>query len=320
MLEVQIRENRVFIGERFSVSFQRTLRIPDDGRVYPLPPGLGAYPVHRVADYKDSVPDRWNEHEAVFVPMYQREALWLGLSGTSWKPNAVKIGVGKINAVSGEAWDQTLNDDPQDYLVCPHQPWLDGINAGDGLIRQFVAMPVGHGYTVEAQLTGEEKIGGIQVIAFEPHAGKFPDEPPPGKRSGPAHMSQFAKAPQPAQMGLAAGGRMRQKIYPDPYGIDTWNQNDYGALDVYLINSEQYHDITGLRPPATPISAQTYTEYGFPWFDLYDESQATLAASAQLNKVRTVREKDALDGTANDEEDKPFEIDDKQIKILRRPE
>ena len=32
------------------ISFQRTLRIPDDGRDYPLPPGLGCFPLRHVDD------------------------------------------------------------------------------------------------------------------------------------------------------------------------------------------------------------------------------------------------------------------------------
>jgi len=109
---------------------------------------------------------RWLFH----LPL-PREALWIGFSGASWKPNAVKIGVGNINAVSGKPWDQELHDDPQDYLVCPQQPWLDGINAGDGYIRQFIAMPLGSGYTVEGQLTGADEFGGIQILVFEPKPG-----------------------------------------------------------------------------------------------------------------------------------------------------
>src|SRR5438034_589052 len=122
---VSIDRDRVHIGERFSVSFQRTLRIPDDGRAYPLPPGLGAFPVHPVEDYKDRVPAAWREQGGVFIPMHQGEALWLGFDGASWKPNAVKVAVGMVNAVSGEMWDERLHDDPQDYVVCPQQPWLD---------------------------------------------------------------------------------------------------------------------------------------------------------------------------------------------------
>lgn len=51
MLDVQVSKDSVKIGRFFSVSFQRKLRIPDDGRTYPLPPGLGSFPVKEVADY-----------------------------------------------------------------------------------------------------------------------------------------------------------------------------------------------------------------------------------------------------------------------------
>ena len=127
------------------MTFQRTLRIPDDGNDYPLPPGLGQFPVRRVDDYAAKVPRSWREHGGVFLPMYQREALWLQFGGTYWRPNALKIGVGKVNAVSGEPWSERLQAEDergnQDYVVVPAQPWLDGINSGDGTIRQFVAMP-----------------------------------------------------------------------------------------------------------------------------------------------------------------------------------
>ena len=92
------------------------------------------------------------------MPMYQSEALWLDLTsiqkfGDVEYPIAVKIGTGKICAVSGDSWSSTLNRDPQDYVVVPEQPWLDGYNVEKGKIKQFVAAPMGHGYTVEEQLT-----------------------------------------------------------------------------------------------------------------------------------------------------------------------
>ena len=33
---------------KLTISFQRTLRIPDDGKDYPLPPGLGQFPMKHV--------------------------------------------------------------------------------------------------------------------------------------------------------------------------------------------------------------------------------------------------------------------------------
>ena len=35
---------------KVSISFQRTLRIPDDGDDYPLPPSLGEFPMAHVDD------------------------------------------------------------------------------------------------------------------------------------------------------------------------------------------------------------------------------------------------------------------------------
>ncbi len=40
------------------IDFQRTLRIPDNGRDYPLPPGLGNFPLRHVDDFHGRVPER----------------------------------------------------------------------------------------------------------------------------------------------------------------------------------------------------------------------------------------------------------------------
>jgi hypothetical protein len=87
----------------------------------------------------DRVPESWRAHGGVFIPMYQRVARWLEFQWAEWKPNAVKIGIGMINVLSGRPWDQSLSRGKQDYVVVPDQPWLDGINTGRGVIRQFVA-------------------------------------------------------------------------------------------------------------------------------------------------------------------------------------
>jgi hypothetical protein len=70
----------------------------------------------------------------------------------------VKIAAGKIDAVSGAAWIAELHREPQDYVVVPGQPLLDGFSVGEGRIRQFVAAPLGAGDSVEEQLTGGRRI------------------------------------------------------------------------------------------------------------------------------------------------------------------
>lgn len=87
---------------------------------------------------------------------------------------AIKIYLGGVNAISGEPAVENAatklrrlslianNKSVQDYAITPEQLWLDGIASSEGRVRQFVAMPIGTGYSVEAQLTGEELVGGLQ--------------------------------------------------------------------------------------------------------------------------------------------------------------
>jgi hypothetical protein len=297
MFGARIENDILKVGERFGISFERTLRIPDDGRPYPLPPGLGRFPILRVEDYPDGVPQPWREVGGVFIPMYQREALWISFSAASWKPNAVAIFVGGVNAVSGESDDGLLHSRPQNYLVCPNQPWLDGINSGSGTIRQFVAMPLGLGYTVES-VAGEETKGGIQLAVFEPKPGRFPNEPPP-PASGPIPLSRLQSAE--TAMGLGAGGSIKQKIYRDPYGVDIWEPQPQGRICVHIVNSLQFEQITGRRPPPTPINAKSYNDSGLPWFDLYDENLPAVAPSPILAAVKTVAERVAELGNPGNE-------------------
>ncbi|OPZ87124.1 MAG: hypothetical protein BWY76_00621 [bacterium ADurb.Bin429] len=305
MLSVQVDQDQLAIGKHFHIAFMRTLRIPDDGHEYPLPPGLGTFPICRVEDYADRVPDSWREHGGVFIPMYQREALWVNFEGHAWHPVAAKLAVGKINAISGQAWDQRLLQFEQDYVVVPDQPWLDGINAGDGFIKQFVAMPLGMGYTVEGQLTGKEEFGGIQLIVFDAKPGRFPEKPPqPSRTVADMDMVCYCCSPAPGlEMGLGAGGRMRQKIYPDDYGFDTWDPEHYGRVYIHIVNSMLYREITGKEPPPTPISARTYTEYGLPWFDLYDEAKGDVTVSTELAGVKSIKEKDLEHGFTGQQDD-----------------
>ena len=326
MSEVTLKHNDLVFGEGFFLNFQRTLRIPDDGKTYPLPPGLGTFPVCKVDDYKERVPEAWADHGGVFIPMYQREALWISFRPRYWKPNAVKIAIGKVNAVSGKPWEQSLHPEEEDYLVCPPQPWLDGINAGKGYIRQFVAMPLGMGYTVEAQVTGEETFGGIQIIVYEPKPGRFPDQPPDVayRVSDGVLYAAAPSIPMPkagAEMGLAAGGRMKQKIYPDPHGIDTWDPENHGRIYVHIVNSLMYRELTGKEPPPTPVTAKTYAQYGLPWFDLYDDKLEDISAPDVLKNVRSVKEKDEEKGFKSQQDDEPVEIpEDKVIKYKLDPD
>jgi len=280
---------------RCSIDFMRTLRIPDDGREYPLPAGLGKFPLSHIEDFSDRIPESWNRRGGVLMPMYQSEALWLSFNGgyPSY-PVAIKVAAGKINAVSGEPWKDGLSDDPQDYLVLPDQPWLDGYNIEKDLIRQFVAMPLGQGYSAEEQITGEAEFGGIQIIACPMKAERYKELEAQRKAKQemdyldiPVFCCRASEVCEGSAMGLASGGLMRQAIYEDEYGIDAWDMENSSRCFVHLVNSESYASITGQRPPHPPVTKKEYAQYGIPWFDYYDDHDA-LAGSGVLSKVKNL--------------------------------
>ena len=220
------------------IEFQRTLRIPDDGGDYPLPPGLGRFPLRHVDDHSARVPGEWLRRGGVMLPLYQSEALWLRFESPRGYPFAVKVAAGKVNAVTGDPWREELQRRPQDYVAVPEQPWLDGYCVRKGVIRQFVAMPLGSGYSAEEQLTGRAEHGGIQLLvhplkreAYERRSKWVPSVP-----AAETVLSKLALECR-ADMGLGMGGQMRQEIYVDAQAFADWELAHRGRCFVHLMNS-----------------------------------------------------------------------------------
>ncbi len=284
------------------VGFQRTLRIPDDGKYYPLPPGLGRFPLCHVDDHDGQVSSSWLEHGGVMLPMYQSEALWLNFkSENDWNrdveyPFAVIVATGKINAITGKVWQNTIACKPQNYMVIPKQPWLDGYCVEKGVIRQFVAMPLGSGYTVEEQITTKAEHGGLQIMACPMKRDVFLRRFPVRQifRETTRASCVLCDKSMEYGMGLAPGGRMKQAIYKDPYDLSDWDTANTSRCFVHIANSMIWRQITGAHSPVVPFTAKEYTVAGLPWFDWYDEQGGALAGSQTLKKLKSVAKTAAI--------------------------
>ena len=281
------------------IQFHRTLRIPDDGTDYPLPAGLGNFPLYHVDDFAAKLPTEWSKRGGIFLPMYQCEALWIGFHSSY--PMALKVAAGKVDAVSGEPWCESIGDDPQNYVVLSSQPWLDGFNVGDGVVRQFVAMPLGQGFTAEEQLTGEANFGGIQFWVCPMQPDIYEERVlKPRLEAEARRREEFRQGRQmlySIDMGLAPGGRVRQQINVDGFGLDVWEQSQSLRCFVHLINSEQFSKVTGFPTPPSPITPLEYAARGIPWFDYYAENECDLAASKQLAGLSSVTAMKMKSGT-----------------------
>jgi hypothetical protein len=274
------------------ISFKRTLRVPDDGNIYPLPADLGNFPVFHTEDFAQNIPDTWSSRGGVIIPMYQKEALWIDFGSMIYLhgrnnqeyPCAIKIGTGKICAITGQQWSNELSQSQQNYVVFDQQPWLDGYRIDSQTVRQFVAMPLGEGYTTEEQISHEANYGGIQIMVI-PMKREYYEEYIRQRK-----MRIFYHENEDSLLGISPGGKISQEIYEDLHGVDAWDLEHSARCFVHTVNSEQFESITGLCPPISPITRESYLGQNLPWYQYYSDAKV-LSGKSKLIELRSVAQK-----------------------------
>ena len=103
--------------------------------------------------------------------------------------------------------------------------------------------------------------------------------------------ARLAKAPQASMpaMGLGAGGRMTQKIYPDPHGAGTWEGERAARIWIHLVPAGLWPLLTGEPCPPTPADHAAYVAHGYPWFAVYDEPLGDVPVDPRWAGVKTVQ-------------------------------
>lgn len=84
------------------------------------------------------------------------------------------------------------------------------------------------------------------------------------------------------EMGIGKGGKIVQKIYPDPYGMDKWQESPVAAVAVYVVNAQAFQEITGEQVPA-PVSHESYKGV---WFGLQDSQLPDVAGTNKFTGLK----------------------------------
>ena len=296
------------------VEFQRTLRMPDDGKEYGLPPGRGCFPLKAVDELKPGrAPEAWTKRGGVVLPMHRTEAMWINFRSPSGYLFLVKIASGKVNAVTGKPWSEAPDFADQDFLELPKQRWLDGFNTGKDprgadVIRQFVAVGLDEDadFTVEKQVTGEAEHGGVQILVYPIRATAWEQRKPrfqPRTRGGlecftaasyasscaSMGFSRSAALSVRPDMGLAAGAKIRQKIVSSDIPADEWDLTQKAKCFVALANAMSWMHLTGQQPPTVAPTAADYAAAGLPFWD-YQPAGKSVGNSEILDKVKSIAE------------------------------
>lgn len=283
--------SEISIGGLVDITFQRTLRVAETG-LNGLPPGLGMFPLRSVDSLGDRATPTMAERGGVVMPIYQREAMWLSFHANV--PVAIQIATGLRCAVTGDKLDKRLRHRQQNFIVGTTQPWLDGFKTESGEVRQFVAARLGDGATVEEQLSDEAPVGGVQIVVWELTDEALERWLATRRRwSDSFEVSDgICYSIEPlacmTSMGVGAGGLIRQEIFKSEFAKADWRREPSARVWVHLTDANNWTALTGEAQPSTPVTAQQYSDWGFPWFDYFDADRVDVDGSPVLAAVKTV--------------------------------
>lgn len=196
--------------------------------------------------------------------------------------------------------------------------------------------PLGKGYTVEEQVTDEARFGGIQIGVYNAREALFPEDDPQAVERRLKELAEREKMRErmkgvrfmpgigpsrpedDLELGIAAGGSIRQQIFEDQFGFQTWDEKSLVQLTIRIVDTATFKRITGREAPATPVSAEHYTKAGLPWFH-YAEHAPALAPSGILARIRGVRQVDKLKGLKTAPATPAVPIKPEQIREIAVP-
>lgn len=226
------------------LTFQRIPQV-DDASAQPSFRSQGALPLAAAG-------------EDLLLPVSASEAFWIGVYAEARGALlcfrfAVMADSGSIvDALTGEAWLEKLDNSPQNYVVCPPQRAIDGVFGQHGArpFARTTRVPQRHHpcHRMTICVRGPKNRNAAGAASERSRVAQ--GSPQPMKAIGPiaSTTTDVDRKPQ---------------ILADPLGAEWWDESLCLTLSVELVSFERFEQLTGYVPPASD-PASSYGGWRLP--------------------------------------------------------
>jgi hypothetical protein len=108
------------------------------------------------------------------------------------------------------------------------------------------------------------------------------------------------------EISLGAGGLITQSILRDPHPSTAWDTENTAMFNIQLLNATLFHRVTGMHPPPSPVSAETYAAAGLPFFEL--PYKVPSGIEGNFEDIKTISQLDLQKGRKGVEKELEFPI------------
>lgn len=305
------------------LTLHRTVRVPEGRQPANLPPSLGRMDLFRVSDYTKNCPKHWEKNaffaclhdtEAMWMSFHPTNgpvAILVGAGGIN-ALTGEKLGttLEKDNycVAPPQPWLDGWKDKDgtvYQFVATPYKKG-EGITVAEQLIgKESKTGAIGvaifepkdraalktkilpHEWNTSSMLGGggSTHYNGIKGQSVNCSVSNYATTDSLGetekgyKPSGALTRSLKSFS----EMGVGKGGKIIQKIYPDPHGLDVWREKPEGTLGLYLVNAMVFESITGIKTPV-PVGHETYDG---AWFGMHDKQEGDVSGTDKFTGLKS---------------------------------
>ncbi|KAF7929818.1 uncharacterized protein EAE97_009415 [Botrytis byssoidea] len=241
-------------GDTLDISFRRTILDPESGNRLKVPPDFGPLPIYPVDSYKDKFDRSISTKDGLFIPVYQREAMWINFESNGFF--AVKVIVDGVNAVSGELSTESLSKDLRRiallYKKSSIQEYILAGTLGSKMFGRFEIVPLELDSIKRIQITVQTLSGKVIHInvSLETVVNTLIHK-----------IHGITGIPCDEQRIVFAGHQLQRHHYSTSYGV------------VAMINAPASEIVLGMKPPSCPISTAVRKEYHCPLLSVHNDDE-----------------------------------------------